>query len=42
VAAGTLGGMVATAWTLLRPLLGLAVVGIGVRDLARAPADPGR
>lgn len=40
--AGALAGMLATAWTVLLPLLGICVIGAGVRDLARGPVGPAR
>jgi hypothetical protein len=37
VVIGTLAGLLATAWTILIPLLGIAVLVLAVRDASRSP-----
>lgn len=36
VVIGTMAGMLATAWTILMPLLGLAVIVLALRDVTRS------
>lgn len=37
ISLGTCAGMLATAWTILMPLLGLTVLALAFRDVARTP-----
>lgn len=42
VVIGTMAGMLATAWTILMPLLGMTVIGLALRDVSSQGAPAAR